>query len=377
MKILVLGGCGQEGKTAVKDLLKQHDVTQVIIGDIDINSANNFKNELANDNISNNNVSTIQLDVMDKDSLLTALHNVDVVANFVGPFYRFGVPVLTAAIESKTHYVDICDDYDATESLLELNDKAKEAGICAIIGLGVSPGVTNIAAKMGADKLDQVDDIDIHWIVSVTDVDDLENSAAVDHALHILDGNVPQYLDGQWQNMPAMSESESSRFNVIGDTSVYYVGHPEPVTLPRYIKGVKNVRCKGGCPGADEVLHAFSALGLTSSTPLDIDGMKVSPRKVAMKLLGKMPMEESELPPPYSGFKITVSGIKNGEAASNVFYYGGRMSAWTATPTSIGVLMLARGEIEHRGVLAPEGCIEPERFFSEMAKRDLIAESIE
>ena len=41
----------------------------------------------------------------------------------------------------KNAMADICDDYDATADLLGLNEKARAAGVTAIIGLGAIPGM--------------------------------------------------------------------------------------------------------------------------------------------------------------------------------------------------------------------------------------------
>ena len=303
------------------------------------------------------------------------MRDADVVANFVGPYWKLGAPTISAAIEAGTNYVDICDDYDATEDLLALDEKAREAGITAIIGLGASPGVTNMAAKLGANNLEQVDEIEVKWIVSITDVEELGASAAVEHAMHILDGSVPQYLDSEWVGREATTETEMMTFPVIGETPVYYLGHPEPITLPRYIDGVKKVTCKGGCPGGDEALQAMAALGLMSNEPVQVDGQAVSPRAVGIQLLDRLPMDEDELPPPYSAFYVIVRGQENGAPAEYDYMYGGQMSPWTGTPASIGAIMLGLGQVETTGVVAPEGCLDPDLFFAEMAKRGLVAEA--
>ena len=371
MKVLALGGCGQEGKTTVKDLIKSEEVSHLIIGDINIENADKFKAELSNDK-----VSTLQVDVNDHDKLVAAMKEADVVVNFAGPFYKHGVKAIEAAIEAKRNYVDICDDYDATRDMLALDEKAKGAGITAIIGLGASPGVTNLLAKHGADKLDQVDEIDVKWIVSASDVDEPGASAAVDHAMHMLDGNVPQYLDGRFQDVPALTGSEMAVFPVIGETEVYYVGHPEPVTLPLYIKGMKSATCKGGVPGADEMLKAFSGLGLTSADPIDVRGSMISPRDVALALYGMAPTPE-DLPPPVSAFVICVRGKQGDDSVQVVYTCSGRMTLWTGIPASIGTQMLGKGEIQTKGVLAPEGCVDTTRFLAEIAKRGMEVEEVE
>jgi saccharopine dehydrogenase (NAD+, L-lysine-forming) len=371
MKVLALGGCGQEGKTTVKDLAKSEDISSVVIGDINIENADKFKAELADEK-----VSTLHVDVNDHDKLLAAMKGADVVVNFAGPFYKQGVKVIETAVEAKKNYVDICDDYDATRDMLALDEKAKAAGITAIIGMGASPGVTNLFAKHGADKLDQVDEIEVKWFVAMTDVDEPGASAALYHGLHMIDGNVPQYLDGKFQDVPALTDSEIVVFPEIGETEVYYVGHPEPVTLPLHIKGLKECTCKGGVPGLDEGFKVFSALGLTGAEPIDIRGEKIDPKDIAATLIEALPMPE-ELPPPLSGFMVWIRGNQGGDSVEYVYSCYGRMSPWTGIPASIGTQMLGKGEIRTKGVLAPEGCVDTNRFFAEIAKRGMEVEEVE
>ena len=66
-------------------------------------------------------------------------------------------------IEAKKPYFDICDDWRPTLELLELSDKAKKAGITAIIGIGASPGLTNLMAVLAYNELDEVDEIITGW----------------------------------------------------------------------------------------------------------------------------------------------------------------------------------------------------------------------
>jgi hypothetical protein len=43
----------------------------------------------------------------------------------------------------------------------------------------------------------------------------------------------------------------------------------------------------------------------------------------------------------------------------------------TGLPLAVGALMLARGEIDVPGVVAPEACIEPEAFLAELERRGI------
>jgi lysine 6-dehydrogenase len=166
-------------------------------------------------------------------------------------------------------------------------------------------------------------------------------------------------------------------FPVIGESEVYYVGHPEPVTLPLYIKGLKTCTNKGGVPGLDAELKMLSTLGLTGTQPIDIKGEKIAPKDIGVALLGYLPMPE-ELPPPVSAIKVWIRGEKGDEAVQYLYTFFGRMTDWTGVPASIGTQMVGRGEIKTRGgVLAPEGCVDTNAFLAEIAKRGMEVEEVE
>lgn len=105
MKILALGGSGQQGGSAVRALLRFDEVTAVTVADIDIAAAQSFCEELAADHIR-----ALELDVTDEAVLKRTMAEHDVVLNCVGPFYRFAEAVVSSAIGAGVNYVDICDD---------------------------------------------------------------------------------------------------------------------------------------------------------------------------------------------------------------------------------------------------------------------------
>jgi saccharopine dehydrogenase-like NADP-dependent oxidoreductase len=132
----------------------------------------------------------------------------DVILNTVGPYYVYGERIVKAAIEAKTNLVDVCDDGDATEKMLALDSKAKKAGVSMVVGLGATPGITNLMARTGADKLDHVDDIDTAWAWTAIDPK-MTGSGIVEHYLHAVDGEVLTYKDGRQVMIPAMTISTS------------------------------------------------------------------------------------------------------------------------------------------------------------------------
>src|SRR4051794_13743955 len=144
-------------------------------------------------------VSVATLDVLaDGAALRTLTASARLVANFAGPYYRTGGAVLDACIDTRTDYLDICDDSDATLSLLERDKPAQAAGVRALIGMGSSPGVTNVLVRAAVDALGAADEVAIQWIVDVADV----GGAAAQHFFHIF---APVDPDGTRHDVPSWS----------------------------------------------------------------------------------------------------------------------------------------------------------------------------
>jgi len=102
--------------------------------------------------------------------------------------------ILETAIENSVDYVDICDDYDATEKLIDDFDvKAADAGVTCIVGLGASPGITNVIAAHASSMLTSVEEIKIYV---TRGIEEAAGGAAPYHMLHCCPGEIPIYKDG-------------------------------------------------------------------------------------------------------------------------------------------------------------------------------------
>ena len=157
-KILALGGAGDMGRMAVAVLLDSPSVSKITVADINYELANTFVELVASDKLI-----AEQIDINETDKLLDLISSHDVVINTVGPFYKFEKPIVKAIIEAKRPFLDICDDWKPTLDVLELDEQAKNAGITAIIGIGASPGISNLMAVLASSKLDKIDELITAW----------------------------------------------------------------------------------------------------------------------------------------------------------------------------------------------------------------------
>jgi saccharopine dehydrogenase (NAD+, L-lysine-forming) len=195
--------------------------------------------------------------------------------------------------------------------------------------------------------------------------------AAWDHSLHMTLGKIPQYIDGALVHVEGGGDPVAEKFlDPLGTCHVRYVGHPQPITLPKYIKGVKNIIIKGALIPlwVDELIAEQKATGLLSTDPMDLKGTKVVPYDLALKLWEKIP-EGRDNGPQSSGLKVIVIGEKDGKKITYTADMVGRMAPGTGLPASIAAIMMDEGHVTVKGVVAPEGCIDPDTFLTAFLKR--------
>jgi len=364
MRALVLGGAGGMGQGVARDLIKQQQVTDVVLGDLYPDPE-----RLAPKLRDSEKVNLIKMDVNDHGGMVNTFKEIDVVINCAGPFYKTAVPVAKAAVEAKVNYIDICDDYEGTEILFnsEIDKMAREAGITVLTGMGSDPGTNNVLVKWYADRLDRVDEIYLYWVVSIAEL----AGAAWDHSLHMTLGKIPQYLNGELVHVEGGTEEVAEEFlEPLGTCHVRYVGHPQPLTIPKYIKGVKNVVIKGALipQWVDELIRQQKDTGFLGKEPFDIKGTRVTPYDLALKLWETIP-EGKDNGPQASGLKVIVKGERDGKKVTYTADMVGRMAPGTGLPASIAALMMDAGDVTEKGVVAPEGCIDPDKFLAAFIKR--------
>jgi saccharopine dehydrogenase (NAD+, L-lysine-forming) len=364
MQALVLGGTGGMGQGVARDLIKQEQIRKVILGDINTNPERVQEKLRASEK-----VSLSRIDVNDYMGLVNVIRDADVVINCAGPFYKTAVPVARAAVEAKVNYIDICDDYEATDILFasDIDQAAQKAGITVLTGMGSDPGTNNVIVKWYANQLDRVDEIALFWVVSIAEL----SGAAWDHSLHMTLGKIPQYLNGKLEYVEGGTGEETAQFlEPLGTCQVRYVGHPQPLTIPRYIKGVRNVIIKGALipSWVDQLIREQKETGFLSKDPMEVKGTKVVPYDLTLRLWDAIPKNRDK-GPFSSGLKVIVKGERKGKQVTYTADIAGRMAPGTGLPASIAALMLDAGDVKVKGVVAPEGCIDPEKFIAALVKR--------
>ncbi|MCX8063744.1 MAG: saccharopine dehydrogenase NADP-binding domain-containing protein [Candidatus Hydrogenedentes bacterium] len=359
MKVCVLGGCGDMAKVALELLNKEPDVHSVSIADINLEKAKQIAEHLGS------KFSSKFVNAKDKSSLIECIKHHNVALGFIGPFYLFEHDIIDACIEAKVPYVSICDDYDAFLSAITLNDKAKNAGLTIIAGLGNSPGITNLLAKKGYYSMDKPERIEINWAGGSNE--DI-GPANIKHVLHIFSGYTLQWRDGKEVKIKAGTDRKIVEFpEPMGKLPVYITGHAESVSIPRTLPGLKYVSLHGGIhpPYIARLATILGRLGLSNTHKKRELLTKILLPLVNLGIFSKGGIDQSV-------FRIDVYGQKNGKQVHHYYSGVGHIAEITSIPAVEGALMIAKGEINKPGVHSAESAIDDvDNFLNRLQSRGI------
>ena len=387
MKVVVLGGAGLTGQCAVRDLVESGKVSEVVIADIDLQKAR----KIAND-IPEGNVSAAPVDLRNRKETANVLKGADVALNSAS--YYFNVDAMEAALTAGAHYVDqgglsfldVGHDLTAFKQM-QLNDRFKEAGLTALLCMGNCTGISNIMSRYVVDKLDSVETIRIRdgwkdftkgappWLVTWS-IDTLLDEFAMSAVI---------FENGEFKEVPPLSRKEVVNFpEPVGTQEVYLTRHSEQITLPFSFrnKGIKNVNWMEGGPGFLET-KALADAGFRSNEPVDVDGMKISPRKFLLNLLARgnlLGYPSDVTVDEYEAARVEVVGERQGKkAVYTIDWIGRAKKEWGADAgeylvgisSSVAAQLLAQEQIKEKGVVLPENCVDPKTFLTELTKRGI------
>ena len=385
MNILALGGSGNMGRMAVALLLESPSATSITVASNDYERAKFLVESIGSDKLK-----AVEIEVTQKNKLVELISSHDLVVNTVGPYYKFATMILKAAIEAKKPYVDICDDWKPTLEMLKMDEKAKQAGVTAIVGMGSSPGVTNLMAMIACSKLDKVDDLITAWGYGTQEgvgtkpihyvrprefykkfkaMPVIANAATM-HLFYETLEEIPTYRGGKLVEIKPLTNAGPLQFPGFKDIYVCHIGHPEPVTLPRVIKAnsVSNLMYLGTT--VTDIIREYTQQISTKEITVNEASIKFAEK---VRNLGK----EVGFIKQFIGFppslSVIATGMKNGKKmkvaiANNIVPFGG-MAGITSVPLTLAVDMILNGEITQKGVLTPEEVIlDPMEFFDRYAR---------
>lgn len=370
MRALVLGGAGAVCKETTRDLAGFSDYEEIIVADYNLDAASQLV-----DSIGNPRLKPLYFNADDYASMVKLFPGFDVVIN--GLPWKYDLAVTKACVEVGVNGLDVSTeedqwDYDTT---------ARDKGIVFIPGVGATPGITNAMARYAADRLDDVDDIQIYFAAFRCPAPAPGLLITFLWEFHPGVEERTYYKDGEFHRVGPFEGLKIVNFpGQIGEQEVCYIPHPETRTMPKSL-GAKTVSVKG-CfpPHAMRLAKAMLESGLYSESPITIKGFETTPFEMMHEILLQMP--ESKHTPLWAyGLVVDVFGKQDGRDVKVQLWnrhpsmeeWGGQAAYYKniAIPLSIGAQMITRGDVKVKGVVPPETALDPEIFFAELAKRGI------
>lgn len=385
-RVVVIGGAGAMGQVVVRDLLDCPDI-EVVISDYDRDKADAMADSLR-DSLKNERVRGDFTDITNKPVMVKGLKNAHCVINST-PYYH-NVNVMQAALEAGCHYVDLGGLFHVTKEQLKLSDEFKAKDLTAVLGMGAAPGMTNIMAACAAEKMETVESIDIY-------VGSIDNTIC-DHPFlppYSIETLIDEYTlspmvfeDGEYREKPALSGAVAVDFPApVGRQEAIYTLHSEVLTLPMTYKnkGIKTTTFRLGLPiEFHDKLKFLMSIGLGGKEKIATKEGDFTPRKLFAALINSFPAPNMT-PDDCEVVRVDVVGKTGGKTVlcrmeTTVFNdENWKISCGaldTGVPPSIVAQMLVQGEITARGALAPEVAVPHEKFFAELAKRNIVMRRI-
>ena len=360
MEIIVFGGAGDVGSRAVEDLAATEGVQRVTIADRNATGARAVAARIGDQGAT---VDVLEVDARDHQALVAAMRGYTAAASALGPFHLFEAGLVRAAVEAGVDYASVSDEWEAARASIDgFDELARAQGVTVITGLGTSPGISNAGIRYLADRMDSVQRADV-YVYQPLDAGGGE--AVVRHMLHIISGPVVAWREGRRVMIPACSEERVVEFPLFGPIKVWNMGHSEPETVPRFLRGVEEVNFYMGFGRGSGLFIGPARRGLFAQRRI---------RHTVAGIVSTFERLSSGDDPADGAVRIDVWGEVGGEPVHQLACGTGQMREITGLSLSLGTQMLAGGELtRQRGVFAPEACLDPELFIRRMRDKGLRA----
>ncbi len=352
MKVLVLG-CGRIGSVAAEDLAKSRTMDSIVVADKNGKEAEDVVHR-----IGENNLSWMQLDATDHNTLIDALEDFDLVMGFLPG--KLGYPLTRACIRAGTDLVDV--SY-MSQNPLSMNKEAVHASTRIVPDCGLAPGISNILVGHVTERLDSVSTV--HIMVGglperPTPPLDYIITWSPDNLIEEYVRKAKVIQEGEIVEVEALTGLEEVEFPDIGTLEAFYTDGLR--TLPYTIRNINNMWEKTlRYPGHAKKIELLRTLGFFDEEPIDLGETSISPRSITARLFTRKlcRREVNDI----VAMKIKVLGVEDNIQVSYTFRLLDRydksagvtaMARTTAYPASIVAQMILKGTVEQTGVIPPE-----------------------
>jgi saccharopine dehydrogenase (NAD+, L-lysine-forming) len=350
VKVAVLGAGGIIAPAIVRDLAESDEVSELRLLDLD-----GARAQAVADAHGGPKARVEEVDA--RADLAGHLDGVDVLVNSAS--YRVNLSAMRACLGAGAHYIDLGGLYHLTGDQLALDREFRAAGLLALLGMGSSPGKTNVMAVRAVAELGaRPDTVDV-----IAAGRDLDPPAGPSYPY------APRTLVDELTLAPmALRGGEPVELGPMEDGGAY--DFPEPIgsgdTIYTLHSEVRTFGESFGCAECSFRLSLSPAVlervqALVGASDAEIDAAAHAAVPASAKTVA-----------------VHVIEARAGSGAATVTAITRPMEAWgigggivsTATPAAAAVRLLARGQIDARGAMPPERCVDPDLLFAELESRN-------
>jgi short subunit dehydrogenase-like uncharacterized protein len=348
--IAVYGATGYTGRLVAAELVRR-GAEAVLVG------RNAAKLEIVSEDLGEVPTRVAPLD--DLAALRRALEPCAAVISCAGPFSEHGEPVLTAAIDAATHYLDTTGEQRYMRRVFdEFAPRAERAGVALLPAMGFDYAPGDMLAAVTAASIGPLDEVVVAYAVSGFD----PSRGTLRSVLGALAGGDVEWRDGQLAPAPRSRSAGSFNFGEpVGRQRMIRLPAGEHLTLPRHVQ-THSVRTVLTIATVLPFARLFAPVAPVLMPALGL--LVRTPAKRAIELaIGRLPEGPSTEDRRRAQFTV-VCEASAGEERQRGVLRGTDVYGLTARATVEGALRCAAPGFEAAGALAPSTAFEPRDFLS-------------
>jgi short subunit dehydrogenase-like uncharacterized protein len=297
-------------------------------------------------------------------ALQALLADCAVVIDCAGPFVHHGEPVLAAAVQTGTHYLDTTGEQPYMQLAFErYGAPAAEAGVAVIPAMGFDYVPGDMIAALTADGMEELDELTVNYCWRGF----TPSQGTARSALEIMSGAGVEWRDGSWVAAGGGPSAGTHEFPPpVGEQRMIRYPSGEQITVPHHVKTRAVRTTMNASAFGPERLAALTAAmmrpaGVAMRTPL---------KRLAGAVISRLPEGPTQAQREAMRWMI-VCEAKRGELERRGVISGRDVYGLTAAAICRGGLIAAGSDFEGRGALAPSQAFDPSDFLAGLARFDV------
>ena len=273
-----------------------------------------------------------------------------------GPFYLHGEPILAAAVDTGTHYLDTTGEQPFIRMALdEYGPMAAANGSAVMSGMGFDYVPGDMLAALTADGMGDLDTLRLAYATKFQ-----PTRGTMLSALEMIKGNDPEWRDGNLvPSSPSIGRGDFDFGGAVGVKAMTRYPAGEHITVPRHVKTRR----------IETMLSADSVTPppLVKLTPVIMRpaaaAMRTPLKGLVSKVVDRLPEGASPEERAAATWTVGCEAVASGRTRRGTIS-GNDVYGLTAALLVKGADFATSGRLRSEGGLAPSEAFDPEAFLS-------------